>query len=717
MSGISIDLSQFSTLFSENNVKLTFSKKVNFVFGRNGTGKTTIANEIKTQLSETHDIYLFNGYGSVAVNDKLNAIALGKENVDIDSKVSEINAKIDQLKEQLGDKEKNNTLLHQLAEKTKSRDKKNGKIEHFYTSAASQIKNMTNPQIAQASYNKNDIKDEIKFAQRLSTNDVDKHKSILMSQQKRYVNKINNLTINYNDIIDHTNKILATTAPKATMPSELRNSPEKQNFATQGLIVHATSNGHETNCAFCGGEISDERWSQLMQVLSGRASNTDAQVTNKISEIDTIIGEINKVGLVDRSQFYDSYVNDLDNLANALANAKNENINLLNKIKEKLQEKRRKLFTPIKPIKINTPKLLKPSIDAINQLIDKNNNLTKNLQREQEVARKALRLHYISAMMTKDSYDNLKVSLEVANKELSVVKDSIDDVNSKLEKLEREKSELLSQTKDVRILADKINAALKSMSSSSFSLIYTDSVPGGGGYYEVKGADGDVRDITRLSTGELNIVSFLYFVFTTQDQIGNSSKPYVVVFDDPMNSNDSTMQYLMISELQRLYGDIWQSNNGFFVLLTHNCNFFLNVRKPAKRLYDKYGFFDLMTDGTTTTISAITNGNDDFSTSYELLWKELVYLFDSNKPDLMLSCCRRICETYIKFNCISPSKFYANDFGAKKLFDVNQHSIDDLESELNGKTPEEIKNILSSLFKHNNALEHFNSHWGKFCND
>lgn len=320
--------------------------------------------------------------------------------------------------------------------------------------------------------------------------------------------------------------------------------------------------------------------------------------------------------------------------------------------------------------------------------------------------------------MSKSNYDNLKVNLEVASKELATVQDRISDIKNKIKELKDERMVLLSQTKDVHILANKINVALKSMGGcSSFSLVCEDNAPGNGGYYRVKGRDEAIRDITKLSTGELNIVSFLYFVFTIQDQLSNSDKPYVVVFDDPMNSNDSTMQYLMISELQKLYGSIERSSNGFFVLLTHNCNFFLNVRKPAKKLYDKYGFFDLMTDGTITTISAITNGNGDFSTSYELLWKELVYLFNSNKPDLMLSCCRRICETYIKFNCISPGKFYAGDFGAKKLFDVNQHSIDDLESELNGKTSEEVKNILFGLFEHNNASEHFNSHWSKFCNN
>lgn len=710
-------LQQLPAPFSEESNKLAFSKRVNFIFGRNGTGKTTIANEIKTQLSKTHDVHLFDGYGSVAINDKLNAIALGKENVEIDNEILKINKEIDDLNAKIGNNDKDGSLSHLLANRNDTCNKARSEIERLYTSMASRIKNMSNPQIAPTNYNKNDVRSEIKLSRQLCTEDVKKFTSVLMSSKKEHIGRISARQINYDDVIKQVNGILTVTASVVTMPPELRNNTTKQNFAAQGLQIHKTSNGHEKTCAFCGGEISDDRWDQLLLVFNNQASSTEKQIDDEIRKIDTLIAEINKIGLIDKSQFYGNYAEKLDNLVSMLTNAKNENANFLNQSKRKLQEKKQYLFTALEPIKSSTPQQLAPCIDAINRLIDENNNLSANLEKEQENAKKALRLHHIDNMAAEANYSSLEADLNIASRELAVAQSDLNEANSKLNSLKEKKANLLSQTKDVRILANKINNALRSTGGSSFSLVYADGDPGSGGYYRVKGANEGVRDITHLSTGELNIVSFLYFVFKTHDQISSTNKPYVVIFDDPMNSNDSTMQYLMISKLQELYESINQSNNGLFILLTHNCNFFLNVRKPAKGLYSKYGFFNLMTDGTTTMISAITNGSNDFSTSYELLWKELVYLFDTNKPDLMLNCCRRICETYIKFNCISASKFYTSDLGAKKLFDVNQHSIDDLESDLNGKTSEEIKNILFSLFEHNNASEHFNSHWSKFRND
>ena len=48
---------------------------------------------------------------------------------------------------------------------------------------------------------------------------------------------------------------------------------------------------------------------------------------------------------------------------------------------------------------------------------------------------------------------------------------------------------------------------------------------------------------------------------------------------------------------------------------------------------------------------------------------------------------------------------------AEKLFDVNSHSIDDLDAELNGKDKVAIIEILKNVFSDNHASEHFNSHW------
>ena len=212
----------------------------------------------------------------------------------------------------------------------------------------------------------------------------------------------------------------------------------------------------------------------------------------------------------------------------------------------------------------------------------------------------------------------------------------------------------------------------------------------------------------------------MYFVFSLES-LDSSKKPKIIVLDDPMTSNDDTMQYLMIGEIQKLYRHLDSKN--YLIVLTHNCHFYLNVRpntaqkykvnKEEISFYEKYGVFHLLSDGKRTTIKNICDGKSDFSTSYETLWKELVFLYSAKDAvsDLMLSPCRKICETYMKFTKKGIDKFYGENINAKKLFDVNQHSVDDFEAETNGKTKEEIKTILFQLFIENGSEDHINSYW------
>lgn len=209
------------------------------------------------------------------------------------------------------------------------------------------------------------------------------------------------------------------------------------------------------------------------------------------------------------------------------------------------------------------------------------------------------------------------------------------------------------------------------MGVSSFSLeLVNDNDEYQKGQYKIKGYNGQIRPVTHLSKGEKNIIALLYFLFSLE-RIEHDNRRRIIVLDDPMTSNDDTMQYLMIAEIQKLFKSLKKDN--FLIILTHNCHFYLNIRPNTrpdykkiknknvyKRVgfYEKYGVFHLLSDGEHTTIKPITDGKQDFYTNYDALWKELVFLYEKDVPALMLNPCRRICETYLKFTKQSVEKFY-----------------------------------------------------------
>lgn len=84
---ISIDLSKCFGCFEKNSQEISIKNNINFIFGKNGTGKTTITNEIENQLSEKYDVRIFKDFDGVAENGRLDAVALGKRNAEIQKKI------------------------------------------------------------------------------------------------------------------------------------------------------------------------------------------------------------------------------------------------------------------------------------------------------------------------------------------------------------------------------------------------------------------------------------------------------------------------------------------------------------------------------------------------------------------------------------------------------------------------------------------------------
>ena len=344
----------------------------------------------------------------------------------------------------------------------------------------------------------------------------------------------------------------------------------------------------------------------------------------------------------------------------------------------------------------------------IDDLNSKNNEYGRNLNDKKQIAKNCLLSNKIAQLCDDFKYDKIMSDFNnkciLYNKE----KDRYNKVKEKFENKSLELNELQKRTKDESIAAEKINTLLKKLGNKSFSLQPFIN-PNQEGQYKIMGYDGKLRDISTLSTGEKNIVAFLWFLFNLEDVESVKAKGQVIIFDDPMNSNDDTVQYLIITKLQKLLKNLRENQQIF--ILTHNVHFYINLRyKWWNGKQDKKNTMHLIKVGVKTDIKNITSGNEDFDTGYRSLWNEVLFLYENDKASYMINPLRRIFETFEKFTGINL--FEDND-EVQKLFNVNSHSIDDLEAELNGKNKDELLDIVKNVFKEINAEKHFEYYWNK----
>lgn len=716
-----IDLSNV-TLFDRD--ILDINKPVNFIFGKNGTGKSTLSRLIKEQNPDK-DVRIFHGVESVAIDGKLNSVILGQENILAQKNIEKLNKEIENLhsEKQVKEEEKKD-LQEQINNKVNDKKKIERLINKFLTRKASEIK--TNPlHVATPNYNILLIKEELKYAFKLSEDEKQECKENIKID-KKIAKNIPIVNIEFKSLLDETNKLLNSAIEEEKDIIRLSSNP-KINFAKTGFELHEKGD----ICSFCGNNITDETFDELEKFFSAsKIKDFENSINDLIKKIDSSTEIINNI-VFDRNQFYNHYQTEIEDLKKQKDILIEEQYSFLNELKSNLEAKLTQLFAKSKTIELKIPDDISEILKNYAKLVKKNNsedfdsikNFSKDLLRFDLIAMALSEFeHEHNEAYTEKLKSILTIDGEIAGLEIKKKAKEIEELTIETNIVDK-KAEIqneIDKTKSEHILAKHINEKLEMY--VNFELEHVEvKEESRNGYYRIKNKEAsetEYRDITTLSDGEKNIIGFLYFI-EKLGEVQNNLSDKIIVFDDPMDSNDDLMQYVIITEIQDLMKPIDKKRvSDILVIMTHNSHFYINVK--YNRLYkdgldrngaEKIGdnFIRLQKEGGVTRIKILESEGQDFSTNYELLWKELRFLFDNDKPNLMLNSIRRIIETYTKFN--KTDNFYGENKEAQKLFNVNSHSIDDLEAELNGKTKDQIIDLMRACFNSNNAKNHFKTHW------
>lgn len=721
---LEIDLArkELHHLFTQE--RLLLSPHINFIYGRNGTGKSSLAESIKNQLDDPRRVFLFQGFESViGKNEKLNAIILGEANVEINRSLEEKHNQLNQIEANI-DNEKNELEVldgktehfgNRLEAAKKDYNRALNVFKEKQSDIARKIKN-NKPQIANPSYTRDTLKAEIEQSAKLDESTRKEALENLTVKEKK-ANKINDFDCDLNNLLDGVNYILTNSVKRAITLKRLEGNPKKEEFAQTGIQLHKAGD----ICAFCGNKVTEESLDELSQYFAGKdIENFQNTIEQKYKDVNSYIDNLEKIK-INIDDFYPKYSKEGLLLEKELIEGKKSISKFLMILKSALDEKKKNLFTPSKSLSIECPNSLTDLVRKINKLTVTNNAMS--VDKIIDDAQNRLRLDKVYQYTHEEAYLSIKSELDDKENKLEKIKCDEKQIKIKINRLdeskkiiEKEIQDLQKQTQNEMVLANRINELLAGKAPFELSLIKEN--PNLKGYYIVKNRDDkEVRDIMSLSSGELNFIAFLYFWGKIKEN--ESVRNKVIIFDDPMNSNDEYFQYYIMSKLNE---EMKKDRESIFILLTHNKHFYLNAsyryeylkQSKLKNIGAKGAWhIHFFPTGKHTEIHYIESKEDDFKTSYESLWKDLKFLYNCNEAscDLLLNPARRILETFIKFNGLDSHELYAENIEAKKLFDVNSHSIDDLDSELNGKTKNEIIKLIEECFYKNHGESHFKKFW------
>lgn len=307
-------------------------------------------------------------------------------------------------------------------------------------------------------------------------------------------------------------------------------------------------------------------------------------------------------------------------------------------------------------------------IKEINEKIRQHNSIVTNKEKEKSLLESEIwKFFYNDVDRILSAYKQDDQNLEKA------IENIIKQIKSKEENakaLTSDISELEKQIKSVKPTVDAINKLLKSFGFRGFRLRASKDEK----QYEII-RDDDSPAKETLSEGERNFIVFLYFYHLVQgvlDPDENITKNKIVVFDDPVSSLDSEVLFIVSSLIKNILLKLRDNEGNIkqIFLLTHNAYFykevtFINSRESKNRRVDTKYFIVSKINNISKVASYDIN---PVRTTYQLLWNELKN--DSNDCINIQNAMRRIIEFY--FNALASLK---EDELLEKFLDRDEKTI------------------------------------------
>lgn len=235
-------------------------------------------------------------------------------------------------------------------------------------------------------------------------------------------------------------------------------------------------------------------------------------------------------------------------------------------------------------------------INHINVQIDSHNNLVGDKKNQKVKCSNEVWEHL--AYVLKDTVKDYNNTLKKAETEMKALNNEIRTLKTKMSDISTEISDLNKQVVNTEATIEGINRILKTSGFQGFNLRAKKGVQN---TYEVIRQDGSVAE--KLSEGERNFIAFLYFYHLVRGSFSSEEvKEKIVVIDDPVSSMDSSA-LLIVSALVREMTEICLNNTdylnpkieGDFIkqifVMTHNVYFHNEITPRQVNRYRSVSFY------------------------------------------------------------------------------------------------------------------------------
>ena len=711
--------------YDEEGVVIDNIEKVNYIYGANGCGKTTISSflgnmesekfadcEVKWENNDVEKVFVYNRLfreNNFKESDIAGIFTLGKATADEIEEIQQKKAELDDVKRNIIASINTITDLNSKMQTEESEFREIIWKDVFKTNE-DRFKN------AFAGFLKKDafasrIRDiDISGTESIDRVEIEKRAKELLGEppkKKESLNRISFSDIKKVESLSIWNKSIVgkEDIPISGLITKLGNG----DWVNQGRkYIYSGS-----QCPFCQKNTIDDIFRKQLENYFDEEFEKDVELLRVGKE------QYNKekeklLFMITTIENYDLEKNERNKIQKLKESLTNCFRNNETKIDEKIKE-------PSKKIQIDSVERI---VDDINGIIDekntdiiKHNKLVDNYQDEKK--------KLISDVWLLIAKENSTFISQHKNKAMGFrkgVEATIDKKNqyeNQRKILEAEIKEKNKLVTSIQPAVDEINRILHNYGFDNFSISPSTER---NNHYQIKRPDGTLVEST-LSEGEVTFITFLYFLQWIKGSLNEEevTQDRIIVIDDPISSLDSNVLFVVSSLLKDVIYKVLdgESNIKQVFVLTHNVyfhkelSFIGNGNNPNKNIH----YWILRKKDEITNIQYYDMYNP-ISSSYELLWRELKEQNGSSAITIQ-NVMRRIIENYFKIlgkykddELINKFPDYESREICRSLLSwINDGSHclpDDLYVEAIDDSLERYQEVFKKIFEYTGHIEHYN---------
>lgn len=613
-------------------------KKVNIIYGRNYSGKTTLSRifrcvETKKLHKDYHDAKFILStndgtiinesdltysknirvYNTDFVKDNLSWLhnedgeilpftLLGGDNTVIESKIKDIENELGVLDSETGSY-KEGTLYFQKDKKKseKENDKrtwdqlKNNLESRLTQKANKEIKANSNYVKQGETYNINNINREIKEIVDQNLNciltdeDIRRKQDTIKEEKKEPISTLPHLNFNFIEYISLSKALIEKPIILSNTLANLVQDDLLQDWVNEGRGLHQ----NKDTCSFCGNPISVKRRKQLDEHFSKESEELKQSIEETLKNLNLLHSKIDN-HLVSNNIKSDLFYAVLSPRYKELNNKWNEAVKVqytqIRILEDNLNKRLKNIFKPLTNVDFSEIEEnlvdIKSIVDEFNTLINDNEEKSKSIEQDKSAARKLLRYNALKEFSDDIGYTSLMQAIEEAKTKAENSDKNYTEIKTVISKKETEKSDLEKELKDEGRAAEKINKHLIDFfGHDSLKLVPNETRNEGEvkTRFVIKRGENDAKN---LSEGECSLIAFCYFMAKIEDELQdpNAKENLIIYIDDPISSLDNNHIFFMYGLIESITVGVSKENPKFCQLFvsTHNLEFLKHLSNLHK---------------------------------------------------------------------------------------------------------------------------------------